>query len=140
MRLVWATRGRSWGFRFLLDGGYSDPLPTYDRAFAGTEGEVTVCRRSGTYVALRLPDPLGRRDKASRVIAHDIVVWPPLGDDVWSVEDGQRLVWPRLANAFDRVWNLPRPPSPADIEEALGNDPGGLGSGDNPEGTRGLPR
>ncbi|GAA1436073.1 hypothetical protein GCM10009616_34990 [Microlunatus lacustris] len=134
MRLIWATRGRSWGFRFLLDGGYSDPLPTYDRAFAGTEGEVSVCQRSGTYVALRLPDPQGRRDKAGRIISHDIVIWPPLADSVRSAEDGQRLVWPRLASAFDRVWNLPRPPSPADLQEALGTDPGEPGSGDNAEG------
>ena len=119
MRLVWATCGRSWGFRFLLDGGYPDPLPIYDRAFAGTEGELTVCRRAGTHVALRFPDPLGRRDEAGRVIPHDIVVPPPLADEVHSLEDGQRLVWPRLADTFARVWDLPRPPSPADIHKLL---------------------
>jgi len=115
MRLVWATRGRSWGFRFLLDGGYPDPLPIYDRAFAGTEGEQTVCRPVGTHVALRFPDPLGRRDKSGRAIPHDIVVLPPLAAEVRSLEDGQRLVWSTLADTYDRVWNLPGPPSPADI-------------------------
>ena len=30
-RLIWATRGRSWGFRFLLKGGLSDPLMAYER-------------------------------------------------------------------------------------------------------------
>ncbi len=117
MSLVWATRGRSWGFRFLLDGGYSDPLPVYERAFASTEGESTVCRRVDTYVALRFPDPLGRRDAAGRLIPHDIVLLPPLADGVRSVEDAQRLVWPLLADTFARVWDLPRPPSAADIRE-----------------------
>lgn len=117
MRLIWATRGRSWGFRFLLDGGYPDPLPTYESAFAGTEGEPTVCRRVDGHVALRFLDPLGRRDKAGRVIPHDIVVLPPLADEVHSLEDGRRLIWPRLAGAFDRVWDLPRPPS---RDEVLG--------------------
>ncbi len=111
MTLIWATRGRSWGFRFLLDGGYRDPLPIYERAFAGTEGEPSVCRRADGYVALRFPDPLDRRDAAGRVIPHDIVVFPSLADEVHSLEDGQRLVWPRLADTFNRVWDLPRPPS-----------------------------
>lgn len=115
MRLIWATRGHSWGFRFLLDGGSPDPLPTYETAFAGTEGEQTVCRRADEHVALRFPDPLGRRDAAGRVIPHDIVVFAPLADEVHSLEDGQRLIWPRLANTFDRVWDLPRPPSRADV-------------------------
>ncbi|HZJ04301.1 MAG TPA: hypothetical protein VFD59_02385 [Nocardioidaceae bacterium] len=119
MSLIWATRGRTWGFRFLLDGGYPDPLTVYDRAFAGTEGELTLCRRTGTHVALRFPDPLGRRDEAGRIIPHDIVVQPPLANEVRSVEDGQRLVWwPQLADAYARVWDLPRPPSPADIQTA----------------------
>lgn len=116
MNLIWATRGLSWGFRFLLDGGYADPLPVYERAFEGTEGESTLCRCK-ELVALRFPDPEGRRDEAGRVIPHDIVVLPPLADDVRSVEDGQRLVWPLLAPTFGRVWDLPRAPSSADIHD-----------------------
>ena len=132
MSLLWATRGRSWGFRFLRDGGFPDPLPVYDRAFAGTEGEPTTFRRVGTEVALRFPDPDGRSDEAGRVIPHDIVVLPPLADDVRSVEDGQQIVWPLLADAFARLWNQPRPPSAADIRDAFGGDvtspgPGGHG-------------
>ena len=128
--VIWATRGRSWGFRFLLDGGFRDPLQSYDRAFTGTEGELTLCRRVGTHVALRFPDPFGRRDAAGRVIPHDIVVLPPLADDVRSIEDGQRLIWPRLADAFARLWDQSRPPSAADIQRALSDDPGGVGTGD----------
>lgn len=124
MRLVWATRGRSWGFRFLLDGGYADPLSTYDRAFAGTEGERTVCQRVGALVALRFPDPDGRVDDAGRTIPHDIVVLSPLADDVHSVEDARRLVWPLLAEAFGRLWDQPRPPSRAEVERALRRDSG----------------
>ena len=25
MTLIWATRGRTWGFRFLRDGGFEEP-------------------------------------------------------------------------------------------------------------------
>lgn len=117
MTLIWATRGRSWGFRFLLDGGDQDPLLAYDRAFSGTEGNQVVCRRVGSVVALRFPDPLGRRDAAGRVIPHDVVVRPPLADKVNTVEDGYRLVWPLLADAFARVWERPEPPTRGEVLE-----------------------
>ncbi|KQY41858.1 hypothetical protein [Cellulomonas sp. Root137] len=123
MNLVWATRGRTWGFRFLLDGGYADPLPVYERAFAGVEGERTVCRRVGTLVALRFSDPEGRHDESGRRIPHDIVVLPPLADVVHSAEDGRRLVWPMLAEAFERLWEQPRAPSREDVESALQSSP-----------------
>lgn len=118
MNLIWATRGRSWGFRFLLDGGQRDPLPLYEAAFAGTEGEPTVCRRVDTHVAVRFPDPLGRRDAAGRVIPHDIVVLRPLADEIRTLGDVHDVIWPRLADDFARVWNLPHPPSGADVAEA----------------------
>ncbi|GHH79148.1 hypothetical protein [Promicromonospora soli] len=128
MNFVWATRGRSWGFRFLRDGGFPDPLPVYDHAFAGTEDEPTTYRRVGTQVALRFPDPDGRSDEAGRVIPHDIVVLPPLADDIRSVDDGQRIVWPLIADAFKSLWDLKRPLSATDIRRAFGDDPASLGS------------
>jgi len=111
VRIIWATRGRSWGFRFLPDGGHPDPLPVYDRAFAGTENESTVCRRVGPLLALRFPDPEGRQDQAGRVIPHDVVVEGAPADDMSSFDGGLRLVWPLIADTFERVWELPRPPS-----------------------------
>lgn len=113
MSLIWATRGRIWGFRFLLDGGFEDPLLEYDTAFSGVEDAPEVCRRVGEKVALRFPDPLGRKDTAGRVIPHEFVVFGSLADEVDSVEDGLRLVWhqPRVAAEFARIWKLPAPPS-----------------------------
>jgi hypothetical protein len=37
-----------------------------------------------------------------------------------SVEDGQRLIWPLLTNAFARLWDLPMPPSPDEVTQAFG--------------------
>lgn len=115
MSLIWATRGRSWGFRFLLDGGYADPLPAYERAFAGHESDAAVFHRVGEGVALRFPDPLGRRDESGRVIPHDVVIPVPLAEEIGSVEDGLRVIWPMLADAFARVWDLPAAPGHHDI-------------------------
>ena len=113
--LIWATRGRSWGFRFLLDGGLSDPLPAYERIFANLEGEPKTWRRAAGMVALRFPDPLGRRDAAGRVIPHEFVVFGALVDEIDSVELGLQRVWPRVAGAYARVWDAERPPSTADL-------------------------
>ena len=127
MNLVWATRGRSWGFRFLRDGGFPDPLPVYDRAFAGTEGESRTCRRVDTQVALRFPDPAGRSDEVGRTIPHDIVVLPPFANEILSIDDGQRIIWPLLADAFAILWDQRTPPSAADIRVAFGEDLTGPG-------------
>ena len=112
MKIIWATRGRTWVFRFLRDVGFPDPLPEYDAVFSGIEGEPEVCRRIGGKLALRFPDPEGRQDRAGRVIPHDFVVFPPLADEIDSVEDGLWLVWRPVAEEFARVWKRPKPPSP----------------------------
>lgn len=111
MSLIWATRGRSWGFRFLLDGGYADPLAAYEEASAGVEGDVTACLRVGDVVALRFPDPLGRKDTSGRVIPHDFVVMAPLAEQIKSVDDGLEKVWPLVADAYARVWDSEQPPA-----------------------------
>lgn len=111
MNLIWVTRGRTWGFRFLSDGGYPDPLPEYEDVFSGVEDDPEVCRRAGEKVALRFPDPLKRQDVAGRVISHDFVIFRPLADRIDSVEDGRRLVWPLVADEFAQVWKEPEPPS-----------------------------
>lgn len=111
MKLIWATRGRTWGFRFLRDGGLSDPLPAYDAAFSGVEDEREVCRRGVETVALRFLDPLGRQDAAGRVIPHEFVASPPLTDELDSVEDGLRLLWPLVADEYEWIWASPQPPA-----------------------------
>jgi hypothetical protein len=54
-QLIWATRGRSWGFRFLLDGGLADPLGAYEAAFSGLNDDPELWRRSVGRVPLRFP-------------------------------------------------------------------------------------
>ncbi len=114
--LIWATRGRSWGFRFLLDGGQSDPLPDYERSFADLEDGPTAWRRTAGKVALRFPDPLGRKDSAGRVIPHEFVVFGGLADRIDSVEDGLQQIWPLVAEVYARVWDAEGPPSAAALE------------------------
>jgi hypothetical protein len=111
MRLIWVTRGRTWGFRFLHQEGSEDPLPVYEDVFSGLEDEPEVWRRLADKGALRIRDPFGRQDAAGRVIPHDFVVFGPEVDEIHSVEDGRGVVWPLVADKFAELWDQPRPPS-----------------------------
>ncbi len=122
VNLIWATRGKSWGFRFLLNGGYPDPLLAYERAFADLQSQRAACRRLGEQVALRFPDPLSRRDDAGRVIPHDFVVMGPLADEVNSVDDGLEKIWPLVAEVYDQVWDAASAPSVAAVRLAVDSD------------------
>ena len=113
--LIWATRGRTWGFRFLLEGGLSDPLLEYERVFADLGDDPRVCSRVGGKVALRFPDPLGRRDAAGRLIPHDFVVSGDVASNVQSVDDGLQQVWPLVEAAYARVWDAEGPPTAAEL-------------------------
>ena len=122
-QLIWATGGRFWGFRFLLKGGLPDPLPTYERGFAGDNDKPATWRRAAGTVALRFPDPLGRRDASGRVIPHEFVVFGELADGIESVEDGRTHIWPLVAEAYARVWDAERPPSAADLHLTADDNP-----------------
>lgn len=114
--LIWATRGRSWGFRFLLDAGLHDPLPEYERAFANLGDEPTTRHHAPGIAALRFPDPLRRKDTAGRVIPHEFVLFGDMADRIESIEDGQKRVWPLVAETYARIWDSERPPSPAELD------------------------
>lgn len=109
-QFIWATRGRSWGFRFLRNGGYLDPLPEYETAFASIAGEHEAWCRVRDRVAVRFPDPEGRRDEAGGTIQHDLVLMGPFADRVDSVGSAIELIWPILAGEFALVWDETDPP------------------------------
>ena len=108
MRIIWATRGHDWGFRFLRDAGYADPLPAYEAAFASAGTEPTTFARSGDALAVRFPDPLGRKDSAGRVIPHEFVIYPPLADEIDSPEEARETIWPLVAEEFANAWSTHR--------------------------------
>jgi hypothetical protein len=121
--VIWATRGHFWGFRFLLDGGRSDPLLDYERSFAGLEDEPTTWRRTSGAVALRFPDPLNRKDAAGRIIPHEFVVFGHAADEIDSIEAGQQQIWPLVAATYARIWNTKSPPSPANLAFTIKDNP-----------------
>ncbi len=111
-RFIWATRGKSWGFRFLRSGGYDDPLRVYEHAFADVSDEREVFHRSDPHtVALRIPDPEGRCDSSGRVIPHDFVLIGRWADGIDSLDDGRKAIWPLVTEEFASMWGLAEPPT-----------------------------
>jgi hypothetical protein len=111
MRFIWATRGQTWGFRFLHSGGFDDPLEVYDKIFSKLDDGPEAWLRDGDKVALRFSDPERRRDAAGRVIPHEFVLIGPDADGIDSIEVGRQRIWPMVCKEFDRVWRLSDPPS-----------------------------
>lgn len=107
---IWASRGRSWGFRFLRRAGLEDPLAVYEDTFATIGDEPEAWCRVADKVALRFPDPDGRRDAAGRVIPHDFVLFGQRASGITSLEDGRQWIWPEVADEFEHIWDAPEPP------------------------------
>jgi hypothetical protein len=113
--LVWATRGRSWGFRFLLDAGLADPLLVYEEVFRELQDQPSGLHRVAGRIALRFPDPLGRRDTARRVIPHDFVVLGAPAEHITTLDDGLSEIWSVVEADYARLWDAEAPPSAGDL-------------------------
>jgi hypothetical protein len=74
-----ATRGRTYGFRFLLHSEFKDRLPVYDKVFSGIEDGPEAWHRVEDKVALRFPDPLNGRTRPAESFHTNLsssVPWP----------------------------------------------------------------
>ena len=105
MKMIWATRGRNWGFRFLRDGGYSDPLPTYEAAFGGRFSEDEIWLPGAVHLAVRFQDPLHRKDSSGRIISHDFVLFDPEAQLITSLADAQKKLWAEVGSEYSDMWD-----------------------------------
>lgn len=105
MRMIWATRGQNWGFRFLCNGGFPDPLPEYEKAFEGHVSEPQLWIPGVNFLTLRFPDPLGRKDLAGRTISHDFVIYSPPAEFPASYEGAKQRIWAEAAQDYADVWD-----------------------------------
>ena len=104
----WANLGLPVSSR---SGGFEDPLGVYEATFSEIGDQPEAWRRVADKVALRFPDPDGRRDAAGRVIPHDFVLLGPWADGINSLEDGRQRIWHEVADEFESVWDKTEPPS-----------------------------
>lgn len=111
VRFIWATRGRTWGFRFLRTAGEAHPLRVYEAAFHEARDEAEIWHRAADGVAMRFPDPEGRTDAAGRVIPHDFVLLGHWADELVSLEEGRQRLWAEVADDFAEVYEDADPPA-----------------------------
>lgn len=105
MSIVWATRGNTWGFRFLRDGGHRKILETYNRAFSNVSDDQEVFHQNVDSIAARIADPLNRKDRSGRTIPHEFVL---MGEDmhgIKSIDDVKTMIWPCFSTEYQEIWN-----------------------------------
>lgn len=108
MKLIWATRGRSWGSGSCVS---ADMRIHFQRTTPASRAWPTD-RRPGTRSARRctaISGPVGpprprRQSDPSRIRRPT-----PWHDEIDSLAAGRRLVWPLVAADFERLWNVPDP-------------------------------
>lgn len=110
MNIIWATRGKAWGFRFLRADDCADPLQVYEVAFAGTGSNPEVFQKNAGNTAVRFPDPDGRRDRSGRVIPHEFVVSAPESCGLETLEDARSALWREVKDRYAAVWDQPSGP------------------------------
>jgi len=108
--LIWATRGRTWGFRFLLSGGFPDPLPEYEKAFAAVPGTAEAVLAGDGFVAARFLDPEGRCDQSGRPIPHEFVLYGDQAEGITTVQDARAILWPLVRERYAEVFDRAEPP------------------------------
>lgn len=109
MSLLWSTRGRAWGYRFLARGGHDDPLPVYEAAFDGTDPDGEFLIRRGDVAVLRMRDPQGRRDRSGREIIHDFLLDGEEAAMVTDLETARQIVWSMVGTTYDALWDAHDP-------------------------------
>ena len=109
--MLWSTRGKEWGFRFLhvpsdrtlpWDEVYSKVFGSSDDHARYRHGSIHMPQcRSTAYIAVRLFDPeQDWRDSAGRAIPHELLFVV----DPESMDRAIRVDWPRVVLAHLRPW------------------------------------
>lgn len=112
MKIIWSTRGRTWGFRLLRTAGLAKPLASLEEALAHLDDDQEGWCWLGDRGALRFLDPRQRRDLAGRIIPHELVVFAPHASGSDSFDDVRQRVWAEVADEFERIYAEPEPPRP----------------------------
>lgn len=105
MSVIWTTRGRTWGFRFLRDGGHERPLEFYNQAFSEVDDELEVFHKGADSIAIRFADPLDRKDRSGRVIPHEFVLTSDDMKGISCLDDVRSIIWPAFSAEYSEIWD-----------------------------------
>lgn len=109
MSLLWATRGRAWGFRILRCTFPGDPLRTYTPALRALGDAPEGFHADAGTVTLRILDPEGRTDRSGRPIPHEFVADGADADGIDGAEAARERLWPLVTVDYAAIWDRPSP-------------------------------
>lgn len=105
--LIYLARAKNKGLTFHSKGDTPDFFSVFDKM--GLNGEVPnnhFSKDSETgHVAARLLDPLGRKDFASRPIAHDFVIPKAMAQGINTIDDVREKIWPKVSDQYQKFWD-----------------------------------
>ncbi len=113
--IIWLTRGKKWGFRFLSTGPLSndEAMVVYDQIFADNDavpyavhGKIYKgsCAKY-YYVALRFYDDISKRcDESGRRIIHEIVVVTPFANGIIQIDADVHSFCSGVKEYYDSVF------------------------------------
>jgi hypothetical protein len=114
--VIHATRGKEKGFGFYEKGGLMDALDEYTSAFGTNSDGGTLFKRVGDNnekVAFRFMDPDGRKDRAGRLIPHEVILPEPLSKGVTNLDEAVAKVWPMIKDNVEAKYeDKPKSPKP----------------------------
>jgi hypothetical protein len=108
--IIHATRGKNKGFSFYDKGGLTEALDEYTSAFGSDSEGGTLFKRvgnNGEKVAARFNDPDGRKDRAGRVIPHEVILPEPLAKGVTNLDEAIAKVWPMIKDTVESRYDPP---------------------------------
>lgn len=104
---IHASRLKTKGFKFYQQGGLSDSLAEYTKAFGHDASGSETFKRYGDNnekIAASFLDPDGRRDTAGRVIPHEIVIPKSMANGINNLDDVKKKIWPLLSEEYGRLY------------------------------------
>lgn len=105
--ILWSTRGQNWGFRLLLlpELDCSDWLDARHSMFREgksaeeyffNQGDIRLSSNlTVPYLAFSFPDPEQRKDRAGRIIPHEVALF---GEETKAFQD--------IQSAVDEIWKI----------------------------------
>lgn len=101
--IIHASRGKNVGNQFFQKGGTPDFFEHWSKAFEQVGGGATqgIFKHlpDGT-IATSFADPLGRKDRAGRLILHDVLIPKVMASNVKNKDDVLKHIWPIVARFY----------------------------------------
>jgi hypothetical protein len=100
--IVFYSRGKNKGLRFMQNGGTPTPLAEFGKGFQGDYDQpMDYFHKYEGKIAVVLKDPEGRKDHAGRYIPHNLIIPKSMAPGIDNIDDVVEKIWPKLKDIYD---------------------------------------